>query len=141
MSNVFFTGQDFNLERQGFGFVDVEWRRQGQTWAQARANAQNQLVYIPNRTYTAKSLTEALNAGIAQDYNGRLEDDGRASIMVNVEVVTGADNDPSDATVTIDAAADSQSGSPIEAVRFPDIAPYEDNYTVLLQSGASQASS
>eukprot|EP01043_Picozoa_sp_COSAG02_P073242 COSAG02_NODE_14155_length_1303_cov_569.820598_1_plen_405_part_10 len=134
---VSFPGQDFSLERQGFGFVDVEWRRQGQTWAQARANTQNQLVYIPNRTYTAKSLTEALNAGIAQDYNGRLEADGRASITVNVEVVTGADNDPSDATVTIDAAADSQSGSPIEAVRFPNIAPYEASYTVLLQSGAN----
>eukprot|EP01043_Picozoa_sp_COSAG02_P029065 COSAG02_NODE_1793_length_10918_cov_41.286533_5_plen_85_part_00 len=44
---------------------------------------------------------------------------GRASITVNVEAVTGTDNDPSDATVTIDAAATSQSGSPIEAVRFP----------------------
>ena len=106
---VSFPGQDFNLERQGFGFVDVEWRRQGQTWAQARANTQNQLVYIPNRTYTAKSLTEALNDGIAEDIYGRLEDDGRASIMVNVEVVTGTDNDPSDATVTIDATADSAS--------------------------------
>ena len=134
---VSFPGQDFNLERQGFGFVDVEWRRQGQTWADARSDTQNQLVYIPNRTYTAKSLTEALNAGIAEDIYGRLEADGRASIIVNVEAVTGTDNDISDATVTIDAAADSQSGSPIEAVRFPGIAPYEDSYTVLLQSGAN----
>ena len=54
-----------------------------------------------------------------------------------LQVVTGADNDPSDATVTIDATTESVSGSPIEAVRFPDIAPYEDSYTVLLQSGAN----
>ena len=40
-------------------------------------------------------------------------------------------------SATIDAAAESVSGSPIEAVRFPDIAPYEDNYTVLRQSGAN----
>ena len=84
-----------------------------------------------------KSFTEALNAGIAEDYNGRLAGNNVTSITVNVEVITGADNDPSDATVTIDAAAVVSSGNAIEAIRFPNAAVYENSAPVYLQMGAN----
>ena len=56
---------------------------------------------------------------------------------MNVEVITGADNDPSDATVTIDAAAVVSSGNAIEAIRFPNAAVYENSAPVYLQMGAN----
>ena len=58
---------------------------------------------------------------------------------MNVEVATGADNDPSDATVTVDAAAEVSSGNAIEAIRFADTAPYENSAPVYmyLQMGAN----
>ena len=56
---------------------------------------------------------------------------------MNVGVATGADNDPSDATVTVDAAAEVSSGNAIEAIRFADTAPYENSAPVYLQMGAN----
>ena len=125
------------LARTGFGLLDIEWRLQGQTWEQAQANIQNQLVFIPNRTYTAKSFTEALNDGIAEDYSGRLAGNNVTSITVNVEVVTGTDNDITDATVTIDATGEVSAGNAIEAIRFPNAAVYENSAPVYLQMGAN----
>jgi hypothetical protein len=122
----------------GYARLAVEWQRQGQTWTQARANIQTLVLYIPNRTYTAKSFMEAVNAFLALDRQQLLQRDNVTRLyLTQLTATIGTDNDASDATVTASVEGIVSSGNPIVKVRFPDVAPYENNVGIALQTGAN----
>ena len=123
------------IYRDGGGLLDVEWQRQGQTWADARANVQNMIVAFPARVYTAKSFMEHVNSAIADDEYQRMQGDNVTSITIDaLTVETGADNDLSDATVTVTVSGVVSSGNPIAKIRFPNIAYYESSAGISLQN-------
>ena len=81
---------------------------------------------------------EAVNAFLALDRQQLLQGDNVTRLyLTQLTATIGTDNDASDATVTVSAEGIVSSGNPIVKVRFPDVAPYENNVGIALQTGAN----
>ena len=123
----------------GDGVFNLEWRRNGQTWTDARANDQAMLLYIPARSYTAKTLQAQLNAAIVTDQYNRMSADDVTSIFLSDMSASPTTNAQGEdvVTVTVGFQATVASGNAIEAIRFPDVAASDGDAAIALQAGAN----